>query len=151
MIKRTFKILASFFLFLLVLYFFVYRQWGVCLFELESPSMEPLIHGSNLPKEHGDTVFATKIFRRAALRTNDLVVVDLNVEGISVTTVRKITGCAGNHYLADSNQVSEIPKGYLYLSAESKAGYDSRQAGLFKIDQVRAKVLFIIHAKAKGS
>jgi type IV secretory pathway protease TraF len=107
--------------------------------------MEPVIHSSNLPKEHGDIVFASKIFRRTMLQTNALVVIDLNVEGKLVTTVRKVTGRAGDHYLSNSNQVSIIPNGLLYLSAESKDGIDSRELGLFRAEQVRAKVLYIIH------
>ena len=148
MVKKLFKIISLAILFVLVLYFFVYKQLGVCLFELQSPSMEPIIHGSNLPHEHGDIVFAATIFRRATLQTNDLVVVNLNVEGRPVTTVRKITGCAGDNYLSISNEIIQIPKGYVYLSAQSKDGIVSRKLGLFRNDQVRAKVLYIIHRKS---
>ena len=117
------------------------------LYEMGSGSMEPVIHG-HVPSSptSGDVVLISKLFDPQRLQKNDLVFVSfVTTNGMHVRTIRRVAGIARDSYLHPSktNEVLQIPDGFVYLLAESTNGIDSRQLGLFRSSQIEGKVLHV--------
>jgi len=103
---------------------------------MSSLSMEPTI-------DLGNTLICTKCFNNSALRKGDLVVVALNIDQCSYTTVRRFIeyrdGGKAAWLLADG-------------STESKVYFDSNKVGSIPISNIGLKVLFVLptHIKDKS-
>jgi signal peptidase I len=104
---------------------------GFSVMEMGSTSMQPVITGKGEPPSHaGDLVLATKWFRVAALRTGDLVIVDIPTPTGRVRTVRRI------------EQQPDTPAGQFFVRAES--GIDSRQFGPLPASDIHGRVVWIL-------
>ncbi|SRR6266446_4072727 len=121
--------------------------WDVRVFEMRSPSMEPLIYAKSR-ESRGDIIIASRLYVQEAIRINDLVLVKVSLNGVVSLTVRRVVGCPGSPYSSSlPPYVNQIPKGYFCLAAESANGLDSRQHGLFAVGEIRGKVVHVIRAR----
>ena len=118
--------------------------------EMESPSMEPLIHGRSGPTTtDGDCVLLWNWFKPDALRRGDLVAITFQVEGRPVRTIRRIQWIPGD---VDPNSAApdglkNIPKNQFYVSALAPNSLDSRSFGLVPASRVTGKVIRIFHSR----
>ena len=113
------------------------------LFEMDTNSMEPTIHGTGIDgSSMGDLVLVSKWFNMQRISRGDLVLVSYNWKGGRITTIRRILQvgggtCPTNNFL--------IPSGFYYVSANSTNGIDSKVVGLFDESQIHGKELRIFH------
>jgi hypothetical protein len=111
-----------------------YRNWEYV--EMESPSMQPTIRGRSSPMAEGTgaMVLATRAFKKSALVSNDLVIVNLLVDGRRVRTVRRIGALTTNSL--------STPLQY-WVVADSGTGIDSKTLGFIGADNIEAKVIHV--------
>ena len=121
----------------LILFFAIARIFLFLPITMSSPSMEPTV---NL----GNTVICTKHFNKSALRKGDLVVVTINEDQSSFTTVRRFIeyrdGGKSAWLVADGNGFRVLPDG----STVSKKHFDSDKVGSIPLADIKLKVLFVL-------
>jgi signal peptidase I len=112
---------------------------------MSSLSMEPTI-------DLGNTVICTKCFNNSALRKGDLVVVTINYDQSSFTTIRRFIeyrdGGKSAWLIAEGSGFRALPDG----STVSKKYFDSHKVGSVPLADIKLKVLFVLptHIKAKS-
>jgi signal peptidase I len=118
------------------------------IFEMASPSMEPLIHGRTAPSSHdGDLVLVSKWINSDKLIKGDLVLVTFTNDNQNVKTFLMIEKCKGDYYV-DPKKPSipiRIPDNYFYLSGMNSNTIDSQYIGLFQSSQILGKVIKVFH------
>ena len=100
----------------------------------------------------GNTVISTKCFNNSALRKGDLVVVTINYDQCSFTTIRRFIEYRdvgkSAWLIADRSGFRALPDG----SAVSKKYFDSHKVGSVPLADIKLKVLFVLptHIKSKN-
>lgn len=98
------------------------------IWQMPNDTMLPLIRSN-------DIVVATRWFQSGALRSGDLVVVEVPTPVGNFPTVREI------------HQQSNTPPGEFYVEAINTNGVDSRQCGALPAKNIKGKVLKIIRCE----
>jgi hypothetical protein len=115
------------------------------LVSMNSTSMEPNKPMKGASIHQGDLALVANALWDVR-RRGTLVVVNLNIFGRRVTTIRRIAAVPGDHVpnASETNGLTTIPAGYFYLLGDSTNALDSRQLGLVSGDQISGRVLLVI-------
>src|SRR2546423_12565508 len=90
------------------------------VYQMASPSMEPVIRGSTVSSGGGEWVLTIKT-HRTEIKRNDLVVVAFIINGVRVRTVRRVAAAPGDVFASptDGSRTTQLSNDFFYLVAES--------------------------------
>ena len=130
--KKVFLIPIVFIIVVLITVYYLRHEYGLA--QMESPTMEPIIHEKSNSSSIGDFILYRKHFKVSSLRSGDLVVVNLKTSYGNICTVRMID----NH--------SDSPSGFFYVVSvnQKKHGIDSSSLGAIPSSDIIGKVVHII-------
>lgn len=115
------------------------------LVSMTSTSMEPSNPMKGASIHQGDLALVASALRDVR-RRGTLVVVNLDIPGRRITTIRRVAAVPGDPVpgASETNGPTTIPAGYYYLLGDSTNALDSRQLGLVSGDQISGRVLLVI-------